>query len=458
MSSLSRYFEVGRAAGCPRDQMRNYAVANTVLQPRQLAMAAAARECDKPDGPVMVGVGGARGGGKTHWAFAQMGADDCQRYPGLKFLYLRKVMKSAREAFSDVFPRVYGGLAHEYKAHEGVLKFDNGSRVILGHFKNESDIDAYLGIEYDAAVIEEATTLSNAKMRSIRSVVRTSKDGWRPRIYFTTNPGGIGHAWFKRMFIESFRKGEQTETRFIPATIDDNAFVNPEYRKTLDSYTGWLLKAWRYGDWDIEAGQFFTNFRADIHVVKPLEYIPIDWTLWGGLDYGFTHYTAYVAGAMDNEGNIYALGEHAEAKKLPEFHAQSIRGLWGRMGVGMDRVRATYGGSDFFSKIRSDVTIAAEYEQNGIVIQRANVDRVAGAGRILQLLGDAERQIRPRLFISSNCIRTIEALQAMQHDPNRPEDVLKTNMDEDGEGGDDLYDALRYMVMSAGYGGGNFEV
>ena len=243
VSSLVRYFEAGRAAGCPRDQMQNYAAANTVLQPRQLAMAAAARECDKPDGPVMVGVGGARGGGKTHWAFAQMGVDDCQRYPGLKFLYLRKVLKSAREAFADVFPRVYGGLGYEYKAHEGLLKFDNGSRIILGHFRNESDIDAYLGIEYDGAVIEEATTLSHAKLRSIRSVVRTSKEGWRPRIYLTTNPGGIGHAWFKKMFIAPFRDGAQTETRFIPATIDDNAFVNPEYRRTLDSYTGWLLRA-----------------------------------------------------------------------------------------------------------------------------------------------------------------------------------------------------------------------
>lgn len=453
VSSLVRYFEAGRAAGCPRDQMQNYAAANTVLQPRQLAMAAAARECDKPDGPVMVGVGGARGGGKTHWAFAQMGVDDCQRYPGLKFLYLRKVLKSAREAFADVFPRVYGGLGYEYKAHEGLLKFDNGSRIILGHFRNESDIDAYLGIEYDGAVIEEATTLSHAKLRSIRSVVRTSKEGWRPRIYLTTNPGGIGHAWFKKMFIAPFRDGAQTETRFIPATIDDNAFVNPEYRRTLDSYTGWLLRAWRYGDWDIEAGQFFTNFRPDVHVVKPLDYINPDWQVWSGIDYGFTHYTAYVGAAKSGDGDIYIIGEYGERKRLPEYHAQGIKGLWARRGVEYHRVRKTLGGSDFFSKIRSDVTVAAEYAAHGIRVERANVDRVAGAAQILKLLGDPERGDRSRVYITSDCPRTIEALQNMQHDPHRPEDVLKVDVDDDGEGGDDFYDALRHSVMTATKGG-----
>jgi len=457
MDSLVRYTQAGHVAGCPRDQMEKFAVAETVLQPRQLAMAAAARECDKPDAPVMVAVGGARGGGKTHWAFAQMGVDDCQRYPGLKFLYLRKVLKSAREAFSDVFPRVYRGLDYEYKAHEGVLYFANGSRIILGHFRNESDIDAYLGIEYDGAAIEEATTLSYAKFRAIRSVIRTSKEGWRPRVYLTTNPGGIGHAWFKKVFIEPFRKEAQVETRFIPATIEDNAFVNPEYINTLNSYTGWLLRAWRFGDWDIEAGQYFTNFRRDVHVIKPINEIPLDWRTWSGIDYGFTHFTAYVAGAMSGEGDICIIAEHGEQKRLPEYHAREIKQLWARRGIEYGRVRQTLGGSDFFSKIRSDVTVAAEYAAHGIRVERANVDRVAGAAQILKLLGDVEKGHRPRLYICENCPRTIEAVQNMQHDPHRPEDVLKVDVDDDGEGGDDFYDALRYLVMAA-TGGGSFAM
>jgi len=74
---LEAYLAAGRDAGCPVEQMRNFAVAGVVLQPRQLAASAAARLCDQADGPTAVDYGGARGGGKSHWLLAQMGADDC---------------------------------------------------------------------------------------------------------------------------------------------------------------------------------------------------------------------------------------------------------------------------------------------------------------------------------------------------------------------------------------------
>jgi hypothetical protein len=37
---------------------------------------------------------------------------------------------------------------------------------------------------------------------------------------------------------------------------------------------------------------------------------------------------------------------------------------------------------------------------------------------------------------------------ALQHDPNRPEDVLKVDADKDGNGGDDAADCLRYLVAT----------
>jgi hypothetical protein len=66
----------------------------------------------------------------------------------------------------------------------------------------------------------------------------------------------------------------------------------------------------------------------------------------------------------------------------------------------------------------------------------------------LQLLGDAEAKIMPRLFIHRRCGRLVETLPSLQHDPNRPEDVLKVDADEDGVGGDDAADALRYLVAT----------
>ena len=56
--------------------------------------------------------------------------------------------------------------------------------------------------------------------------------------------------------------------------------------------------------------------------------------------------------------------------------------------------------------------------------------------------------MKPTLFIHKRCGRLIETLPALQHDPNRPEDVLKIDADEDGIGGDDAADALRYLVAT----------
>ena len=181
MNPLERYFFAGRLAGCPKDQMGNFEQAGVILQPRQLAASAAARQCDRRDGPTAVGYGGARGGGKSHWLLAQMGTDDCLRAPGLKCLLLRKVGKANLEHFEDLRRRLFHRLPHEFSAFRGVLTFANGSRIIAGHFQSEKDIDAYLGLEYDVIGIEEATTLSARKHQDITTCCRTSKPNWRPR-------------------------------------------------------------------------------------------------------------------------------------------------------------------------------------------------------------------------------------------------------------------------------------
>src|SRR5215510_12126545 len=175
MTPWQRFFLMGRRAGWPKEQMSNFERADCILQARQLAASASARLCDRPEGPTAVGYGGARGGGKSHWLLAQMGADDCQRVPGLKCLLLRKVGKANLEHFEDLRRRLFGKLTHEFSAFRGVLTFANGSRIIAGHFQNEKDIDAYLGLEYDVIGIEEATTLTSRKYQDITTCCRSSK-------------------------------------------------------------------------------------------------------------------------------------------------------------------------------------------------------------------------------------------------------------------------------------------
>src|SRR6185369_7272856 len=169
------YIRLGALAQCPRDQMMNFCRAQLVLQPRQLAASAAARMCDQEDGPTQIGFGGARGGGKSFWLLAQMGADDCQRMPGLKCLLLRKVGKSNLENFQDLRRSVFRYLPHEFSSSRGLLTFPNGSRIIAGHYQHESDIDSYLGLEYDVIGVEEATTLTARKYSDISTCCRSTK-------------------------------------------------------------------------------------------------------------------------------------------------------------------------------------------------------------------------------------------------------------------------------------------
>lgn len=437
-----------KEAGVPAEQLHNFLSRNYVPQPKQLLFHAACRLADAPGGPSEIGFGGARGPGKSHASFAQVALDDCQRVPGLKFLFLRKVGKAARESFEDLRLKVLGNTPHEYI--RGIIRFPNGSRIIFGHFRTESDIDNYLGIEYDGVVIEESTQLTAAKKKQIKTCVRTSKTNWRPRMYHTTNPGGVGHLWFKQAFIEPFRKNEETITRFIPATYRDNAFLNPDYVTTLNELTGWLRAAWRDNDWDIAAGQYFSTWRHDA-IVRPAFELPKHWPVWCAMDYGFTHPTAVYLFA-ENDGKIYVVDEWRQAKYLPSQHAPEIFGMLKRNGVNIAQLGGFFAGADVFAK-KGDAegrTIADQYDGEGITLTPAVMDRVNGWGEILKLLGDpaGEKPIPPRVEISDRCKYLIECIPALQHNPNRPEDVLKWDVDDEGNGGDDPADAFRYGVAT----------
>ena len=524
-TKLQQFFQLGFELGCLRDQLFNFAQAGIILQARQLAASAAARLCDQPDGPKEIGYGGARGGGKTHWLFAQMGADDGQRVPGLKCLLLRKVGKSNLENFEDLRQRVFARLPHEFNASRGLLVFANGSRIQLGHYQCEKDIDSYLGLEYDIIGIEEATQLTPRKYEDISTCCRSSKvlaDGhhWRPRIYSTTNPGGIGHQWYLEKFIVPHQCGTESDTRFIPARVDDNAFINPEYKANLASRTGWQHVAWYQGRWDFPAGQFFKHFRPEVHVIggehpdperaagilpaglisspshaDPNSIVPerkqfleelarlhrfreneaVEWV--AAMDYGYTHRTVVLLGCRDPEDNIYIVDEHAERYWVPQRHAEAIKAMLARHGIysSQDHLRefllAQYpnpglerdhfwrarqrrmlacfaAGADMFSRESHGDSVARQYQELGLNLRPATMDRNYGWSVLLQRLGDPEAGHKPSLFIHQRCRRLLECLPYLQHDPERPGDILKTNINEDGVGGDDAADALRYLVAT----------
>ena len=117
-------------------------------------------------------------------------------------------------------------------------------------------------------------------------------------------------------------------------------------------------------------------------------------------------------------------------------------------------MRRFVAGADVFSRQADGTTIVQQYAREGIKLRPANMDRVNGWAEILQGLGEpkvglpAEAQILPSLFVHQRCGGLVATLPAMQHDPHRPEDVLKVDCDEDVVGGDDAADCLRYLVAT----------
>ncbi len=147
---------------------------------------------------------------------------------------------------------------------------------------------------------------------------------------------------------------------------------------------------------------------------------------------------------------MFVVGEHAERLWLPQRHAAAVKAMLGRRGLVLEQVRQFVAGADVFGRQSEGTTIAQQYAQGGIKLRSANTDRVNGWAEVLQLFGDPEAGIAPRLFIRRRCGHLVERLPSLQHDPNRPEDVLKVDADEDGVGGDDAADVLRYLVATKG--------
>lgn len=446
---LQAHVNLGVEKGLAKDQQERFLRAGVILQGRQMEFCAAARECDYGDGPTAVGYGGGRGSAKSHGVFAQMAVDDCQRVNQLKCLYLRKIGKTNREQFDDIRRKVLARVPHSYAEQKGMLTIESsGSQIRVGHFKDEKDIDAYLGVEYDLITIEETTQLSFTKWKNILSCLRTSKDNWRPRVYCPTNPGGVGHGWYKTIFVEPWRRRAQRDTRYIHTTVHDNRHVNKEYLGYLESLTGWQREAWLNGSWDIAAGQFFINFRPAVHVLERMDTSAArKWI--SSFDYGFSHWSVFLLAYLDDAGRIMIVDECADRLRVPQEIARQYYSMLARNQLHPGHITHIAAGPDVFSRESDGTTIADQYRNLGINLSCGKIDRINGWSEMLRRLGDPDNGVKPTTFIHRRCERLIEQIPLMLHDPKRPEDVEKVDCDpEDGSGGDDFCDAARLLYST----------
>jgi phage terminase large subunit len=317
-------------------------------------------------------------------------------------------------------------------------------------------VDLYQGREFHDLAIDEAGQWPEAMFRRLLGSNRSSREGIVARAILTGNPGGIGHGWLKRLFVERrFNERENAKDySFIQALVDDNQALmdnDPQYIARLESEPNEALrKAYRYGDWDIFAGQFFQEISKEVHFIEPFE-IPRHWNRFGAYDYGYNHPAAFGWFANDEDGNTYLYRELVKAQTRVDQFAKLINGYNDTANL-----YPIVAGADCWttkSTLRDDAqppTIAEEFLTHGLSLKRAVIDRIQGAAQLRSYLAwRGKPNNKPRFYIFRTCPISFDTLARMIHDPDRVEDVLKVDATEgDPLSGDDAYDMSRYGLMS----------
>lgn len=383
--------------------------------------------------------GGARGGGKS-WALRRKLVALCLRYPGIHCLLLRRTLSELRSNHLMPLLAEYGEAVH-YSERESAVCFPNGSRLILGYCARDGDTLRYQGQEYDVIAIDEATQLSEYQFSIFKACLRGVND-FPKRMYLTCNPGGVGHAWVKRLFIDRiYRAGESAEDyAFIPAGVYDNEVLlrsDPDYVDRLRALPERLRRAWLEGSWDVFEGQFFPEFSEELHTLDAAV-IPKNTEHFAAFDYGFDM-LALLLLSHDADGNIYVerelcrsgltLGE--AAREISEFlsdtdaeYAVASPDLWNR--------RQDTGRSGF------EIMSA---ERGMVAMLPADNRRVQGWRVVREYL--SLRDGKPRLFISRSCTELIRSMQGLLCDRRRAEDASS-----EPHALTHAPEALRYALMS----------
>lgn len=383
--------------------------------------------------------GGARGGGKS-WALRRKLVGLCLRYPGIRCLLVRRSYAELKANHVRPILDEYGGFV-TYRESDKCLLFPNGSRIALGYCASGRDVLRYQGQEYDVIAIDEATQLSEYQFSVFKACLRGVGDVPR-RMYLTCNPGGIGHAWVKRLFVDrDFRPDENPDDyRFIPAQVYDNPALlsaDPDYVRQLESLPQKMRDAWLYGRWDVFEGQFFPEFQPEIHVVAPAA-IPTELRCFAALDYGLDMLAALLLG-VDPDGNLFVLDEFCRPDLTLRAAAEEVARLCGGREVGY-----AVASPDLWNRRQDSGRSGFEVMQEvaGMPPMRSADNRRVPGWRILrEYLRPADGQ--PVLRISSKCGTLIRSLPALLCDAVHPEDAS-------GEPHAVTHapEALRYAVMS----------
>lgn len=403
--------------------------------------------------------GGAAYGGKTEAAL-MFAVRRREKYPGTAGLMLRRTFSDLSKE-GALIPRskeLLWGRAH-WNEQRKKWTFPNGSVLQFGYLQDPSDHLQYQGTIYEDITWEELTQFpSEERYEYVNNFCRSRYPECKPLKRATTNPGGPGHGWVRARFIDigpwnqtyayTLDVGGSPVTltrRFIPAKADDNPAgleKDPTYLARLASLPEDLRRAFRDGDWDVIAGNMFTEFRRHLHVVEPFP-IPRDWVRWRGLDYGFAapfccHWFAREPGGK----RLAVYRELHQAGLVAKDQARAIR-----LASQDETVRLTAADPSMWAHTGHAIgkTLAEEYASAGVELRKAINDRKAGWSAVHEALAWKEIDGRlvqpPRVQIFSTCQQLIKSLANAPRDQIDPEDVHR-EFDADHP-----LDSFRYGLM-----------
>ena len=422
-----------------------------------------------------IGFGGARGGGKS-WSVRTKAKLLALNYEGIKILIVRRTFPELVNNHINFLRSELHGIAG-YNKTEKVFTFPNGSTIKFGYCNNDKDLDQYQGAEYDIIFLDEATQLQEMWIKKISACVR-GVNSFPKRFYYTCNPGGVSHSYFKRLFIDKrYEDGEHPEDyTFIQSLVTDNKALmasQPDYIKQLEALPPKLREAWLYGRWDIFEGQFFEDFRTTpdaglctqagitpeeamqqhrfTHVIEPFDLNSGDkrgWNIMRSYDFGYHKPFSLGYWAVDYDGVLYRIMEMYGCTQTPDEGVKWSPDEQFRRISEFEREHPWLKGRKIVDSVADPAiwdasrgeSIAQTAAKYGIYFTPGDNQRIPGWMQVHYRLQFDENGYA-RMYVFNNCKAFIRTMPLMMYSQTHPED-LDTKLE------DHCPDEVRYMCMS----------
>jgi len=406
-----------------------------------------------------VGYGGSRGGGKS-WSIQTKVKILCLKHAGIRCAIFRRTYPELeRNHIRVLVPECERIKIANYNKQDKRLTFINGSVCEFVFAQREADLDKIQGNEWDVIFIDEATQWTEQEIKIITACNRGA-NSFIKRCYLTANPGGVGHHYYKRIFIDKkYNEGENPEDyNFIQAKVTDNTALmekDPDYIKYLEALPPKLKKAWLEGDWNVLSGSFFDDFvigdeesqqnRTWTHVIEPFT-PPISWNCMMGYDFGYRKPFSAAWYMIDNDGRLYRIlewygcnGEPNEGLRLtPEeqftkIHEIETQHPWLK-GRKIRRIA-----DPAIWNAESGESVADVAAKHQVWFEKGDNQRINGWMQCHYRLQFDENGI-PMFYVFNTCKDFIRTIPMMQYDEHKVEDL-----DSDLE--DHIADEWRYVCM-----------